>query len=374
MWWLGLLACGPKLPPDIVEDAARMRHIQDNPGTYSDHERSFAQMPKGPALPESVQTLAFGSCLHQDEPAPILDAIVGLDPDLLVLLGDNVYGDSDPKDPWLSELREAYWTLAEHEAFGRLAAAVPIVSTWDDHDYGINDGGGSFEQREYAKQIFEAFWPHHEPAPMSGRFGVYSAHTFGPADRRVQVLLLDLRSYKSDFAPSPTPGEPGTERYVPIDDPERTMLGAGQWQWLETQLAQPAALRIVVSSLQVHAEGHGWERWGLLPMERDRLYAMLAERAGGDVVLVSGDRHRAGLYERPDLPGGPYLELTTSSLNLPLGKEEEAGPHRIGDTILRENFGTLDIDWSAGELVARVHGLGAEVLLHRAMPLSKGAP
>ncbi|MEM6928686.1 MAG: alkaline phosphatase D family protein, partial [Myxococcota bacterium] len=196
--------------------------------------------------------------------------------------------------------------------------------------------------------------------------GVYSSNTFGEGDRVVQLVLLDLRSFKSPFEPTPERGKPGAERYVPSDDPDRTLLGPAQWQWFERQLQQPAALRVVVSSLQVHADGHGWERWGLLPAERDRLYGALADRAGGAVVIVSGDRHRAGIYERPDLAGGPYPEMTTSSLNLVFDGVEEAGPHRIGPTYLDENFGTLAIDWDAGEVALAVHDItGEPVLEHR---------
>lgn len=39
--------------------------------------------------------IAFGSCIHQDKPAPILDAVVARQPDAFVLLGDNVYGDTN---------------------------------------------------------------------------------------------------------------------------------------------------------------------------------------------------------------------------------------------------------------------------------------
>jgi|TARA_B100001540_G_scaffold287860_1_gene282661 alkaline phosphatase D len=37
----------------------------------------------------------------------------------------------------------------------------------------------------------------------------------------------------------------------------------------------------------------------MLPRERDRLYAALDRRAGGAVVMLSGDRHVGGLYREP---------------------------------------------------------------------------
>ena len=38
--------------------------------------------------------IAFGSCLHQDKPVPMLGIAARQDPDVFVFLGDNIYGDS----------------------------------------------------------------------------------------------------------------------------------------------------------------------------------------------------------------------------------------------------------------------------------------
>ncbi|MEO0603531.1 MAG: alkaline phosphatase D family protein [Myxococcota bacterium] len=368
LWMMVLAGCSKtsKLPDYVVENANRFEKIIENMPEVSEEDARPPVVPEGPALPDSVQTIVFGSCLQQEKPAPILDVMAARRADLLVMLGDNVYGDVSPDDPWLMDLHYAYWGLVRHEAFTRLVTSTPVLATWDDHDYGLNDAGAEFGGRAYSEKMFEKFWRVEPGTPASLVEGVYSASMFGEGDRVVQLLLLDLRSFKSPFDPTDERGKPGAERYVPTDDAERTMLGAAQWDWLDKQLQQPAALRIVVSSLQVHADGHGWERWGLLPVERDRLYRTLAARVGGAVVIVSGDRHRAGIYERPDLAGGPYPEMTTSSLNLVFEGVEEAGPHRIGPTYLDENYGSLAIDWDAGDVALAVHDItGEPVLEHR---------
>ena len=38
--------------------------------------------------------IGFGSCLSQDKPMPIFNAIKSEDFDLFLMIGDNVYGDS----------------------------------------------------------------------------------------------------------------------------------------------------------------------------------------------------------------------------------------------------------------------------------------
>ena len=52
--------------------------------------------------------IGFGSCLNQNKAMPIFDAIKGEKLDLFLMIGDNVYGDSEEKD--LKELKLAYET------------------------------------------------------------------------------------------------------------------------------------------------------------------------------------------------------------------------------------------------------------------------
>ena len=52
--------------------------------------------------------IGFGSCLKQDKPMPIFDSIKKENLDLFLMIGDNVYGDSEKED--LDELKLAYKT------------------------------------------------------------------------------------------------------------------------------------------------------------------------------------------------------------------------------------------------------------------------
>ena len=126
----------------------------------------------------------------------------------------------------------------------------------------------------------------------------------------------------------------------------RRLFGEAQWAWLLERLREPAALRIVVSSIQVLAEGHGWEAWRLFPRERARLLELLGGSAA-PVVILSGDRHRGGLYQYPLGPDRRLVEMTSSSLNFAIpGIQEEPGPLRVGPTFRDENFGSLSFDWA----------------------------
>ena len=47
--------------------------------------------------PKPVTKIAFGSCVDQDKPVPIFDTMAATKPDLLLLMGDNMYADLDKK-------------------------------------------------------------------------------------------------------------------------------------------------------------------------------------------------------------------------------------------------------------------------------------
>ncbi len=334
---------------------------------YASYDAPMSQMPAGPALDPGapLSRLAFGSCMEETEAAPILQSVIAAQPDAMVFLGDNVYGDMVGGDVRLPTLRAAYADMAANADFAALAQSTPLMATWDDHDYGLNDAGREFAARRHAERLFETFWRVPADDPRRGRDGVYASATFGPEDQRVQVILLDTRFFRTKLTETPERA-PGRERYVPTEDPDAQLLGDDQWTWLAEELAKPAAVTVLVSSIQVIADGHGWEAWRLFPDEQARLYELIDTHAPGRVVIVSGDRHRAGLYETTLASGARLAELTTSSLNLPgsrWGGTEEAGPNRLGPTFLDENFGLLEFDWEAGQARASVQDLSGDTVM-----------
>jgi alkaline phosphatase D len=219
---------------------------------------------------------------------------------------------------------------------------VPVLPIWDDHDFGDNDGGGDFAFKQEAERIFESFWGVEALDPRATRPGVYGSWSFGEIGERVQLVLLDTRFFRSELTPIPKRQWLKSGRYVPSSAADQDMLGPEQWEWLADTLKEPADLRIVVSSIQVLADDHGWERWGLLPTERARLLDLL--HATPDVILVSGDRHWSSVYR--DETG--LTEMTTSAINRPSHKSfTETGPHQFTTPYVQPNFGEVQIDWVA---------------------------
>ena len=225
-----------------------------------------------------------------------------------------------------------------------------MIVTWDDHDYGSNDGGGDFAYKEISQKIFDHFWGY--DLRHQRQKGVYDAYSFGPRGERVQIILLDTRFDRSPLTRLRV--ETGDGHYAPSEDPDLHMLSNEQWQWLAEELRQPADLRVIVSSIQVLSDGHHWERWGNLPFQEEKLFRTIRDSHANGVVLISGDRVLGGLYREDGLLDYPVYELTTSALNLPWktlsGKDEspETATGQIGTLFPRPNYGELRIDWKTG--------------------------
>jgi alkaline phosphatase D len=314
--------------------------------------------PKGATLDRSIALtrIAFGSCLQQALPLPIADAIIAARPQIMLMMGDNVYG--DVKDEKMFHLRRAYYILSQKPEWQKLRAAIPMMQTWDDHDYGDNDAGADFKHKAAAQRIYADFW--NLPASSRARSGegVYDSAIVGPKGQRVQIIMLDLRTWRGALVKTDARNAPGKERYLPNPDKAQTMLGAAQWDWLARELRKPAELRVIVSSLQVVAEGHGWEAWRILPAEREKLYGLIAKTKAKGVVFLSGDRHVAAIYRQPaDVVPYPIYDFTSSSLNLAfLDSKYSDLPHptRLTDTFRPENFGLMSVDWAGRSLTVEI--------------------
>ncbi len=328
-------------------------------------------MPSAPLdETKTISRVVFASCAQQNEDQSIWDVIAAENPDVTLYMGDNVYGDVRSGDPAMPELKAAYMRLAQSEPFSRARAAAPLLAAWDDHDFGMNDAGGDYQYKEQAEAIFEYVWDVKDE--RADRPGVYGAWILGAEEgRRIQIIVLDTRFFRSGLKPTDERGAKGKERYLPDPDPAKTMLGEAQWAWLADELKKPADLRLLVSSVQVIADGHGWEAWKMLPAERERLYQTIDAAEADGVVVLSGDRHAAALYRKDGVIDYPLFEATSSSLNLPLRNwldpdkpyEQEPGPNRLTDMIIDANYGLLEIDWEAGVVEMSIRGAdGAEIV------------
>jgi alkaline phosphatase D len=337
----GLITPLPKAPPGIELDAAA-----------------------------TITRFAFGSCVNENRTMKFWDVIAAQRPQAFLLIGDNVYGDTAATGAAeMPTLTASYRKLNTRQEYARFRAAIPMLTMWDDHDFGLNDAGGSFAFKEYAEKIFEEYWDASDA--VRSRPGVYDSYIFGPTGKRVQFILLDARFFRSDLArmnyrdPAPKLGD-----VMPNADPKATMLGTAQWDWLAAQLEQPADLRFIISSVQVITDAHNFEGWHSMPLERQKLIRMIADKKVSNAVFLSGDRHVGALYQTQVASiAKPLYEFTSTSLNFAFGNGEvgarEPDPARFTGLWAEENFGQVDIDWQTKSVKLSLKNAAGDVLEER---------
>lgn len=352
---LFLLGACATTPPVATESSASPASAQEALRPYyAGLKDKLPVAAPNPALAADtvITRFAFGSCVNENRSMAFWDMIAAQKPQAFLLIGDNVYGDT--RATWgadIPTLTASFKKLSARQEFDRFRRTVPMMTTWDDHDYGANDAGGSFAFKERAEAIYEAYW--NASAEVKSRPGVYESRIVGPEGKRVQFILLDSRFFRSDLVSMPY-RDPGPPRgwYIANTDPQATVLGDAQWQWLERELSKPADLRFIVSSVQLVTSAHNFESWANFPKERERFYGLLAAKGVSNAVLLTGDRHSGGFY-KADVPGlkSPLWEVTASSLNMAFGKgdegEKEPDPSRVGGFWAIPNFSLIDIDWAA---------------------------
>ncbi|MEQ1509844.1 MAG: alkaline phosphatase D family protein [Sphingopyxis sp.] len=319
------------------------------------------------AEPNALTRIAFGSCCHQDRPQPIWDVINAWRPELFIFLGDNIYGDTED----MAVLAGKYSQLAAQPGFQTLRRNAQVIATWDDHDYGVNDGGSEYPKKAESRAMFLDFWGVPQDHFRRSHMGIYGSYIFGPPGRRVQVILPDNRTFRTPLLGyTVEPADRG--QYVVNPDPAATMLGARQWDWLENELRQPADLRILASSTQVLADAPGYEAWINFQADHQRLLDLIDFAQVDNLVMISGDTHYAELSRLSEGVPYPLYDLTSSGLTQvwPV-----FGPNRlrIAQAPLMPNFGRITIDWSSAQpqVLLEVQMLDGSVAISQAVPFAE---
>lgn len=349
--------------PGVLHLAALLG-LAGNPGVQAEEVSS-----------QVLERIAFGSCATQSKPQPVWDEIVKTQPQLFLALGDNIYGDTTD----MEVMKGKYAQLAAKPGYQALLKTCPVLATWDDHDYGVNDGGAGYSRKVESQQVMLDFYGVAPDSPRRRRAGVYESWRYGPEGKRVQIILLDLRYFRSRAAKDTRPPEEKVRLnlvgwYTPDPDPAATILGAEQWAWLEAQLKLPADLRLIGSSTQVIASEKGMESWGNFPLERKRLYDLIGRTGANGVIFLSGDVHFSEISLTQDGPY-PLYDFTSSGLtNTHAGWAAAVNPHRVSPAACSEpNFGLLGIDWKGPDpsVLMETRTVSGKVAISRKVSLSE---
>tara|TARA_A100000164_G_C21201282_1_gene449534 strand:- start:80 stop:496 length:417 start_codon:yes stop_codon:yes gene_type:complete len=130
-----------------------------------------------------------------------------------------------------------------------------------------------------------------------------------------------------------------------------------------------ASIIVILSSIQILATEHPYEKWANFPLERKRLLNLISLVSNDKtIVVVTGDRHRAGIYRNNN-----FVEITASSLNKPGSKNSESDQLLIGKTFPEINYGILDIEPKKNKITVSIHNRDGFVLNSQTikLPLKK---
>lgn len=276
----------------------------------------------------------FGSCNKQNEPQLLWDDIINNDPDLWIWLGDNIYGDTDN----MQILKEKYQIQNSNKEYQNLKKNVKVIGTWDDHDFGVNDGNKNYYFKEVSKQLFFDFFDEPKDSQMRKNGGVYSSYNFNIGRGVfIKVILLDVRYNQDEI-----------KRINGIYQPnfKGDILGEEQWKWLENELKiNNASMTIIGSGLQIIPADHKDEKWANFPIARQRIFNLLQKYKTPGVLFLSGDRHMAEIskIKLNDLDYEIY-EITSSGMTHSWeALKEDYNRYRIGSIIPYLNYGQLKL-------------------------------
>ncbi|NVO84716.1 alkaline phosphatase D family protein [Hymenobacter terrestris] len=320
---LGLLgACSPKAPLATIP---------------------VATTSAAPAESGAELRIAFGSCSRQNLPQPLWADIARDQPDVWMWLGDNIYGDSD--DP--AVLRAKYATQFNNPGYRQLREqGTRIIGTWDDHDYGRNDGDKNYPFKAQNQQLALDFLEEPADSPRRRQEGIYAAYEYRVAGKKVKVLLLDDRYFQDPLY------RDAQKVYQP--NPTGDVLGEAQWAWLRAQLAgSDADAHIIGSGIQFLPTQHPYEKWSNFPAARQRLLNLFSETQPKGLLLVSGDRHIGEVSELA-VPGlaRPVLEVTSSGLTHPATQNTgEPNALRVGPLVNQKHYALFRFRAPEGRLL-----------------------
>lgn len=301
-----------------------------------------------------VTRVAFGSCGFQDQPQPVLLLAAQQQPDAFVFLGDNIYGDTHDMDT----LRNKYGRWMAKPEYQALKDSTEILATWDDHDFGWNDSGRHYPEKEASKAIFLDVFEVDKKDERFTRPGIYTDHFLTNGEKKIQIILLDTRTFRDDLRRyegqeiDTTAFHYGLD-YWPYDTEDSTLLGEAQWDWLAGALKKPADLRIIASSTQFGITYNGYEAWANFPGEQKRMLELIKAQQANGIVFISGDVHYAEVskLEHPGLY--PIYDVTSSGITSTWGFATP-NDNRIQGPVMENHFGVLEMDWGKMELAMKV--------------------
>lgn len=286
----------------------------------------------------------FGSCLYINDSAydrpgkpygqgtSILNSMANTPVDFMIWLGDNTYL-REPDFASVSGINYRYQHTRSEKNLQAFLAKTHHYATWDDHDYGDNDGNESFNLKEHTRKTFIDYWGNKTFGEKNE--GVYSNFKYSDA----AFFLLDDRSFR-------------TESEINELKNSKTQLGKNQLNWLKNNLKHSRApFKFICMGGQFLNKNTQMESFNLYQKERNELLQFIVDEKINGVVFLSGDRHHTEILTDSSYQnelGYAFIDITSSPLSSGVSNvletDEAKNPQRIpGTLVVDNNYCTISI-------------------------------
>lgn len=227
---------------------------------------------KTPPLTRTGQILntAFISCVN-DTTDGIWKQMLSQPLDLLALCGDTPYVDTGD----MIKIRSKHRHLLQRPDLAKIIKNTSILGTWDDHDFGKNNGNGATTSaKTNTKKGFIEYRAHNQYG--TGPEGIYHKADMGAAE----IFMLDPRWF-SMTGPSP------------INSTQPTSFGSEQWEWLLKSLKESEAPFKILVQGQIWQDKKNSETDDMFTYwaERDALLDFIKKEKISGVIVLGGDIH-----------------------------------------------------------------------------------
>lgn len=256
-----------------------------------------------------------GQGMANRPPFPAFASMRAEEPAFFVFNGDTVYADTTTPVGGPAGTVAEYWAKykenREDPLLQHLAASVPIVANWDDHEV-ANDYRGDHPLLPAGRQAFHDYWP-----LSVGPERVHRSIRWGA---EVEVFVLDGRQY-ADPLDAP-------------DGPGKSLLGEAQREWLLDEVsASTATWKVLVTSSPlsiIRSDDAHQDDWVSYEWELGTLLDTWTARGVRNLVWLTADVHwgQALFYPRYDMwefvgcPIGANPRRASRPLSPTFGPEE----------------------------------------------------
>jgi alkaline phosphatase D len=302
-------------------------------------------------------TIAFGSCNNQFLVNPFWNEIAKKKPDIWIWGGDIIYSDTED----MAFLEENYKMQKNNPEYANFTKNIEILATWDDHDYGLNDGGADYSKKAASQQLFLDFIDVSKNDKRRKQEGVYFSKDYIVENETIKIILLDTRYFRTALSPSTE----WKKRYQPMVSSDATMLGKTQWDWLKNQLQNSkVSYTIIVSSIQFLSSEHGFESWGNMPNEVKKLEDLISSTKTKNVLILSGDRHISEISKKEITNlNYPLIDFTSSGLTHSYTNYSgEPNKFRVGNVVSEKSFGVLKFNFKTNTVLMEIRGENNTIL------------